>query len=137
MSSARSAYTGADWYSGQKLEVDQDNLFSTLDEKVHTKRRAIMAPGFTGREIDGLEEAVDKHMIEYIDLVRRKYISQGSELRPMDLARKMAFFTMDVMTDISFGPCWGCLIKDEDVDKWFESNEMLLPTAIMASTIHG
>jgi hypothetical protein len=45
MSSARSGYTRADWYSGQKLEVDQDNLFSTLDEKIHTKRRAQMAPG--------------------------------------------------------------------------------------------
>lgn len=45
MSSARSGYTRADWYSGQKLEVDQDNLFSTLDEKIHTKRRALMAPG--------------------------------------------------------------------------------------------
>ena len=34
MSSARSAYTKSDWYSGQKLEVDQDNLISTLDEKI-------------------------------------------------------------------------------------------------------
>jgi hypothetical protein len=45
MSSARSGYTRSDWYSGQKLEVDQDNLFSVLDEKIHTRRRAQMAPG--------------------------------------------------------------------------------------------
>lgn len=45
MSSARSGYMRSDWYSGQKLEVDQDNLFSTLDEKIHTRRRAQMAPG--------------------------------------------------------------------------------------------
>ena len=74
-------------------------------------------------------------MIEYIDLIKKKYISRGSDLRPLDLARKMAFFTMDVTTDTAFGHCWGCLEKDEDVDKWFESNELLLPNAIMASTI--
>lgn len=53
----------------------------------------------------------------------------------MDLARKMAFFTMDVTTDIAFGRCWGCWSKDEDVDKWFESQESMLPNAIMVSTI--
>jgi hypothetical protein len=74
-------------------------------------------------------------MIEYIKLIRRKYLSHDSELRPMDLARKMAFFTMDVTTDIAFGQCWGCLAKDEDIDKWFESSELMLPNAIMVSTI--
>ena len=94
-----------------------------------------MRAKFSGREIDGLEEAVDRHMIEYIDLIRRKYISRGSDIRPMDLARKMAFFTMDVTTDTAFGRAWGCLVRDEDVDKWFEMNEMILPNALMVSTI--
>lgn len=48
MSSARSGYTRADWYSGQKLEIGHDNLFSTLDEKIHMKRRAQMAAGVSG-----------------------------------------------------------------------------------------
>lgn len=53
----------------------------------------------------------------------------------MDLARKIAFFTMDVTADIAFGRCWWCLSRDEDVDKWFESQELMLPNAIMVSTI--
>ena len=53
----------------------------------------------------------------------------------MDFARKAAYFTMDVTTEISFGEPWGCLAKDEDVDKWFESNEEILPNGIMFSTI--
>lgn len=74
-------------------------------------------------------------MQEFIDLIRSKYISPHSELKPMDLARKSSFFTMDVMTEISFGQCWGCLTRDEDVDKWFEYNEKMLPAAIMFSTL--
>jgi hypothetical protein len=57
-------------------------------------------------------------MIEFIDLIKRKYISNSSDFRPMDLARKIAFFTMDVTTDVALGHCWGCLAKDEAVDKW-------------------
>jgi hypothetical protein len=72
---------------------------------------------------------------ELISLVKRAYISSLSEVKPMDLARKVSFFTMDVTSDIAFGKPWGCLPRDEDVDKWFESNEIVLPNAIMFSTI--
>jgi hypothetical protein len=135
MSSVRSGYTRADWYAGQKLEVDHDNLISTLDEKLHTKKRAQMAIGYSGKEILGLEETVDKHVLEFIRLIKRKYISSTSELKPMDLARKVSFFTMDVTSDFAFGHRWGCLPGDEDVNKWFESNEIVIPNAIMFSTI--
>lgn len=133
MSSARSGYTRSEWYSGQKLEVDHENLFSTIDEKTHTRRRAQMAGGFSGREIPELEATVDKHILELIRLIKTSYVS--SKYRPMDLARKLSFFGMDVTCDIAFGQPWGCLSKDEDVDKWFETNEIVLPNAIMFSTI--
>ena len=42
---------------------------------------------------------------------------------------------MDVLTDISYGHPWGCLAADKDVDKWFETADMLLPNVIMVSTI--
>ena len=74
-------------------------------------------------------------MLEFLDLIRSKYISTSSELRPLDLARRVSFFAMDVITDISYGHPWGCLAKDEDVDKWFETADLLLPNVIMVSTI--
>jgi hypothetical protein len=42
---------------------------------------------------------------------------------------------MDFTTDIAFGHSWGCMAKDEDVDKWFESATVVLPIVIMVSTI--
>ncbi|KUJ10427.1 cytochrome P450 [Mollisia scopiformis] len=135
MSSARSRYTRSRWYSGQKLEVDHDNLFSTIDEATHSKKRAQLATGYSGKDIDGLEAMIDSHVIELMNLIRRKYLSDGSTFRPMDFARKSAFFTMDVITDIAFGRSWGCLIADDDVFKWFESLEIIMPNAIKASTI--
>jgi hypothetical protein len=90
---------------------------------------------FTGREIDRLETVVDKHVLELTGLIKRKYISTSFDLRPLDVARKASFFTMDVITDIAFGQTWGCLSKDEDVGKWFQSFELIMPNAIRASTI--
>jgi hypothetical protein len=45
MSSARSGYTKGGWYTGQKLQAGRDNIFSTVDEKAHMKRRTQMAAG--------------------------------------------------------------------------------------------
>jgi hypothetical protein len=78
---------------------------------------------------------VDKHLLEFIGLIRRKYITTRSDLKPMDFARKAGFFTMDIVTDISFGHTWGCLKADNDVEGWFESFELNLLFAFRASAI--
>jgi hypothetical protein len=48
MSAARSPYTKGDWYAGLRLPPGQDNLFSQMDEKKHTIRKAQMADGVRG-----------------------------------------------------------------------------------------
>jgi hypothetical protein len=153
MSSARSEYTRSEWYLGQKLEVEHDNVLSTLDDKLHSKKRGQVAMGvnvpsgqpsnhicslkiqYSGKDVEGLEATADKHLLAFLDLIKRKYISTSSELRQVDFARKVSYFAMDFTTDIAFGSPWGCLAKDEDVDKWFESADLLLPNVIMVSTI--
>jgi len=45
MNATRSPYTRSDWYLGFRLFPGTDNVFSTRDEKVHTKRRGQMNLG--------------------------------------------------------------------------------------------
>src|SRR3979490_1902598 len=45
MNAARSPYTKGFWYAGARLPPGQDNLFSQMDERKHTLRRAQMADG--------------------------------------------------------------------------------------------
>jgi hypothetical protein len=45
MNAARSPYTKGSWYAGLQMPPGQDNLFSQVDEKKHTLRRAQMADG--------------------------------------------------------------------------------------------
>jgi hypothetical protein len=45
MGAARSPYTRSDWYLAFRLGPGADNVFSMLDEKAHTRRRAQMTNG--------------------------------------------------------------------------------------------
>lgn len=90
---------------------------------------------YSGKEITGLEPTIDKHVQEFINLIKRSYITSPSYFKPMDIARKIAFYTMDVTCDLAFGQPWGCLSQDKDVDQWFESNDIVLPNAMLFSTI--
>jgi cytochrome P450 len=49
MNAARSPYVRSDWYLGFRLAPGIDNVFSMLDEKAHTKRRAQMNLGVSPR----------------------------------------------------------------------------------------
>lgn len=45
MSAARSSYVRSKWYLAFRLAPEKDNVFSMLDDKAHTKRRAQMNNG--------------------------------------------------------------------------------------------
>lgn len=61
------------------------------DDKLHAKRKAQMQMGYTGKENIGLESSIDAQVKNFVDLVRRKYVSTAEETRPMDLASKARF----------------------------------------------
>jgi hypothetical protein len=42
---ARSRYTKPPWYLGNKVEPDNDNVFSGIDEAIHTMKRHKLALG--------------------------------------------------------------------------------------------
>lgn len=77
-------YTRTDWYKGFRLQPGHDNIFSTTDEKLHTKRRGQMAMGYSGKENLGVEDKIDRHVCNLVNLIRTKYISSETELKPME-----------------------------------------------------
>jgi len=59
-----------------------------------------------------------------IDLVHSKYLSTESRANPFDFARKIQYFTLDVISNIGFGEPFGDLRADADVDTFVESGEI-------------
>ncbi|KAF2132268.1 cytochrome P450 [Dothidotthia symphoricarpi CBS 119687] len=126
MSSARSQYKRSDWYSGVRTDPKRDNLMSELDVHTHDKRRAQMASAYAGKENPTLESDIDDRIATLVSLIRQKYVSHGGAMQPMDLARKIQFFTLDVITQLAYGKPFGYLEGDHDVYEYVKNSEALI-----------
>ena len=62
-----------------------------------------------------------------IDLIRSKYISKGTNYRPLDFAVIAQYFTMDVLTDVAFGEPFGYLKHDKDMYEYIKTIRAFMP----------
>ena len=123
MQAPRSPYRRSVWYSTFRFKPRTDNLISVVSEKRHEELRRKMSAGYSGKEVPNVEECVDKHVANWISLIRRKYLSQGAENRPIDLARSTQFFTLDTISDLAFNRPFGDLSEDCDKFDYIKTTE--------------
>ncbi|KAJ6045244.1 uncharacterized protein N7446_003446 [Penicillium canescens] len=117
-------YKRSDWYyKAARIEYRRDNVFSQTDNAKHERRRKQMAPGYSGRENINLEGSVDEQVQDFLNLIRSKYISSDRSVVPMDLAKKVQYFTLDVISSVGLGKSFGMLQSDQDVDDYLQSSE--------------
>ncbi|WQF88082.1 Putative cytochrome P450 [Colletotrichum destructivum] len=118
------SYKRSDWYyHACRVEYRRDNVFTQTDNEKHDMRRKQMAPGYSGRENLDLEPTIDQRLEELIYLIRSKYLSSNAETMPMDLAKKIQYFTLDVISSVGLGKAFGMLRADNDVDDYLKSTE--------------
>ncbi|CAA9961570.1 Pisatin demethylase [Pyrenophora teres f. maculata] len=123
MSGVRSPYTRSTWYyAATRMEVGKDHVFSLLDEAKHTKRRQQMASGYSGKENLSLESDIDEHVRHFLELIRSRYLSTPAQYKPVDLAKKVQYLTLDVISKIGFGKAFGDLEADADLDGYISSS---------------
>lgn len=133
MNAVRSPYTRTFWfYRGTRFEPGKDHVFSQLDEEKHNKRRQQMASGYSGKENLALESSIDARLLDLIHLIRSKYVSSDT---PMDLARKVQYFTLDVISEIGFGQTFGDLKADADLNDYAKSSEEGLFALTVAASL--
>lgn len=125
MSAARSPYVRSHWYNpATRIEPGKDHMFSTIDEERHTKRRAQMAAGYSGKENPTLESDIDLRVQEFMDLLQSKYVSAPCDTaKPFDLGKKVQYFALDVISTIGFGSPFGDLKADADINDYIKSGE--------------
>ena len=78
---------------------------------------------YSGRENTHLEESVDERLQDFLNLIRSKYISSDRRVVPMDLAKKVQYFTLDVISSVGLGKTFGMLQSDRDVNDYLQSSE--------------
>ncbi|KAK1979162.1 cytochrome P450 [Colletotrichum cereale] len=131
MLAVRSEYRRSDWYDGMRFDPAKNNVLSSRDEDEHSKLRAKMAAGYSGREIENLETKIDQNLLGLFRLVE-SYIDAG---KPFDFGRKAQFFTLDVISDLAFGKPFGFMESDSDVYEYIKTMEESLPM-FMATTVY-
>jgi cytochrome P450 len=88
-------------------------------------------PQYSGKENPSLEPNIDTHVQELISLIR-KYASHPSSTipsKPMDLSKKIPYFTLDVISHVGLGHSFGTLLADADPDAYLSSSEAGLKIA--------
>ncbi|KAF2000019.1 pisatin demethylase [Amniculicola lignicola CBS 123094] len=136
INAVRSPYKRAEWYyHAARFEPGKDNVFTECDNDKHDARRKKMAAGYSGKENPLLEPSIDTHVKELVDLIRTKYAAPAAATypsKPMDLAEKMAYLTLDVISDVGLGKPFGDLKSDTDVNDYLKASEDGLAIGNMA-----
>jgi len=130
MLNVHSPYQKSDWYQAMRFDPTRDNILSIRDDNLHTKYRAKLAPGYTGRDIDHLEPRIDRNVLELVNLLDENYISRD---KVFDFGRKAQYFTLDVISDVSFGQAFGFLKADSDLYGYIALMEAQMPNMILTS----
>lgn len=136
----RSAYKRAYWYRGLRVDPYRDSTFSTLDDSVHDELRAKLLPGYGGKDVDNLHDIIDEQVAGFVRLLETKYLAVDADHATgdrghhttVDLARKVQFFTLDVISALAFGSAFGYLDADADKFGYISTTEATVP--ILMST---
>ncbi|KAK3348834.1 cytochrome P450 [Lasiosphaeria hispida] len=135
MMAVRSAYTRGPWYDALRFDPTRDNLLSQRDDVAHNQLRAKMAAGYAGKENLSMEATIETQISKLIHLIETKYLSTTSEYRPMDLAQKVQYFTLDVISDLAFGSAFGYLTQDGDVFDYIKITTSVIPVMLVLANI--
>ncbi|KAI0468317.1 cytochrome P450 [Xylaria cf. heliscus] len=112
-------YTKSQWYYlNSRFDWRHDNVFTQRDNEKHHERRKQMIRGYSGAENLTLDADIKACVVKLLHLTRSRYAGQG---KAMDLAQKIQFYTLDVISTIGFGKCYNLLNADEDPNEYLKS----------------
>ncbi|KAK3323363.1 cytochrome P450 71A20 [Cercophora scortea] len=125
------------WYDMFHFDQPVQTVLSLRDNAAHGALRAKLVPGYSGRDVDNLHSVVDRRIADFVDLIERKYLSTEGDYRPMDLAEKAEFMTLDVISDMAIGHCFGCLQEDRDTFGQIDFVTGSLPLLVVMAVVPG
>ncbi|KAL0769401.1 hypothetical protein CaCOL14_008709 [Colletotrichum acutatum] len=133
MWAVRSPYRKGAFYEAVRFDPTRDNLISMRDDHEHNELRAKMAIGYSGKENEGLETAIDGQIQAFIRLIEERYVSTTGVFRPMDLCQKVQYLTLDIITSLAFGYHFGYVAQDADVHQYIKMTEQSMPAMMTLS----
>lgn len=115
ISGVRGTYGKDGFYSGSIKHPDHDTMFSTTDTPTHDAIKAKLAGPYGGRETSAMEPIVDGMIRALTQHIRDEAKLGPGRERVVNFDTIVTYFTMDVITRISFGRDFGFLRTHSDV----------------------
>ncbi|UNI16466.1 hypothetical protein JDV02_002898 [Purpureocillium takamizusanense] len=113
MWAVRSPWTRSWWYRGMRIDPYRDSSFSTIDDNLHNAIRNKISPGYGGKDVDDVHQLIDDQVKNLISLID-KHLSQTSRAGVIDLAEKIQYFSLDVISSLAFGKTFGYMELNQD-----------------------
>lgn len=82
-----------------------------------------------------MEGTVDEHVAKLIHLLETKYLSKDDQYHPVDIAQKIQFFSLDVISDLAFGQPFGYIEEDTDVFDFIKITRSFFPVALVMANL--
>ncbi|CCF35303.1 cytochrome P450 86A1 [Colletotrichum higginsianum] len=133
MWAVRSPWKRGHWYRGLRIDPYRDSTISTINDKTHEALRSKLAAGYSGKDVDGVHELINEQVAGLVNLLETKYLSTDTTFKTVDLARKVQFFTLDVISALAFGNKLGYLDSDNDTFRYIETTERTVPAMLAAA----
>lgn len=124
---ARSHYTRGPWFDSIKIDPHVPNIVSERHPGRHNHLRYQMSAGYAGKDIDGLEMAINQRITDFIDRIDKNWISGPQDTKVFDIGRRIQFLAVDIITHLCFGKPLGFLETDSDVFSFLATIETQLP----------
>ncbi|KAK3938622.1 cytochrome P450 [Diplogelasinospora grovesii] len=143
VNAARGAYHRDGWYGATRVDPRQDHLISILDTAEHDRMKAKVAHGYNGRDMD-VNGAVDSIVTLFIDTIRSRYLTHTQKegdsverggLVKVDFAALARYFTLDVITRVSYGQEFGFIAAGRDLYSYTRSMEQFIVVLTIATDV--
>jgi hypothetical protein len=90
---------------------------------------------YSGKGIVGLHGIIDEGVARFVRLLEDKYLSTPTIFRPVDMARKVQYLTLDIIAKIAFGDAFGFMDADGDRFGYIRTIESAGPGMSMVALI--
>lgn len=82
-----------------------------------------------------MESTIEAQIAKLVELIETKYLSTAGQYRPMDLAQKGQYFTLDVISNLAFGRAFGYLEQDDDVFDYIKITSSFIPVMLVLANV--
>lgn len=124
-----------DWYIGSKLDPYHDTLFSHLHPEPHDALKSKVAFAYSGRDNLDFEGVVDDQIMRFVDTLRERFLSKGEDVKSVDFAHFIRYFTLDIITTLGYGKSFGFMDAEGDLYGYTKGIEDVLGIIAVAADV--